>query len=70
MSHLDLKALMKELDLDGDNKVSYSEWITLFLKASKGTLVSAGAKAIAKSVNVDAVGVGGAKSFFEQKAGV
>lgn len=68
VTHLDLKALMKEIDLDLDNKVSYVEFIMIFKKAKDGTLMSKGLKAIAAQVNVDEVGVGGAKSFFEQKA--
>lgn len=40
----------------------------IFKKAKDGTLVSEGLKKIAASIDVDKAGVGGAKSFFEQKA--
>jgi hypothetical protein len=48
--------------------VAYREFLLIFRYAKTGQLQSEGLKAIAQSVNVQEVGVGGAKSFFEQKA--
>lgn len=59
-----------QVDEDLDNKISYKEFLLIFRYAKSGQLKSEGLKAIAGSVNVDEVGVGGAKSFFETKAKV
>jgi hypothetical protein len=67
-THLQLKALMAEIDVDGDEKVSYIEWLSIFLKAKNGTLMSEGLKKIAASIKVEEVGTKGAAAFFEQKA--
>lgn len=67
-THLGLKAMVKEVDEDLDEKISYKEFLLIFRYAKNGTLRSEGLKAIANSVNVDEVGVGGAKNFFEAKA--
>ena len=48
--------------------ISYTEFLLIFRYAKTGQLKSEGLKAIASSVSVDEVGVGGAKSFFETKA--
>ena len=67
-THLGLKAMIKEVDEDLDNMISYKEFLLIFRYAKNGTLQCEGLKAIAGSVNVTEVGVGGAKSFFETKA--
>jgi hypothetical protein len=67
-THLQFKALMAEIDVDGDEKVSYIEWLSIFLKAKNGTLLSDGLKKLAASIKVEEVGTKGAASFFEQKA--
>jgi hypothetical protein len=67
-THLQLKALMAEIDVDGDEQVSYIEWLSIFLKAKNGTLLSDGLKKIAASIKVEEVGTKGAAAFFEQKA--
>ena len=48
--------------------ISYAEFLLIFRYAKTGQLQCEGLKAIAGSVNVEEVGVGGAKSFFESKA--
>uniref|UniRef100_A0A7S4MJZ3 EF-hand domain-containing protein n=1 Tax=Vannella robusta TaxID=1487602 RepID=A0A7S4MJZ3_9EUKA len=67
-THLGLKAMIKEVDEDLDNMISYKEFLLIFRYAKSGQLKCEGLKAIAGSVNVDEVGVGGAKNFFETKA--
>jgi hypothetical protein len=67
-THMQLKALIKEIDLDLDNKVSYIEWLSIFQKAKNGTLLSDGLKKLAASIKVEEVGTKGAASFFEAKA--
>eukprot|EP01108_Squamamoeba_japonica_P002695 TRINITY_DN2312_c0_g1_i1.p2 TRINITY_DN2312_c0_g1~~TRINITY_DN2312_c0_g1_i1.p2 ORF type:complete len:177 (-),score=52.56 TRINITY_DN2312_c0_g1_i1:548-1078(-) len=67
-SHLALRALIKEIDLDLDGKISYEEFLMIFKLAKEGKLVSEGLKKIAACVNVDEAGVGGAAAFFEKKA--
>jgi len=67
-THLGLKAMIKEVDEDNDEKIAYREFLLIFRYAKNGTLKSDGLKAIAASVDVDKEGVGGAKSFFEAKA--
>eukprot|EP00009_Paramoeba_aestuarina_P003543 CAMPEP_0201506688 /NCGR_PEP_ID=MMETSP0161_2-20130828/571_1 /ASSEMBLY_ACC=CAM_ASM_000251 /TAXON_ID=180227 /ORGANISM="Neoparamoeba aestuarina, Strain SoJaBio B1-5/56/2" /LENGTH=171 /DNA_ID=CAMNT_0047900859 /DNA_START=61 /DNA_END=576 /DNA_ORIENTATION=- len=67
-THLGLKAMIKEVDEDLDNKIAYREFLLIFRYAKNGTLQSEGLKQIAASVNVNQVGVGGAKGFFEAKS--
>jgi EF-hand domain-containing family member D2 len=67
-THIALKAMIKEVDEDLDNMISYKEFLLIFRYAKTGQLQSEGLKAIAANVNVDEVGVGGAKNFFETKA--
>jgi hypothetical protein len=67
-THLGLKAMMREVDEDGDGQVNKREFFSIFRKARDGTLQVEGLKTIvAKVVDVSAVGVGGAKDFFEAK---
>ena len=67
-THLALKAMIKEVDVDLDDKLSYSEFLLIWRYAKTGQLQCQGLKDLAASVAVAEVGVGGAKSFFEQKA--
>ncbi|XP_003388833.2 PREDICTED: EF-hand domain-containing protein D2-like [Amphimedon queenslandica] len=66
-THLGLKAMIKEVDEDHDNQISFREFMLIFKKARDGTLEVDGLKAIAGSCDVAAEGVKGAKSFFEAK---
>jgi hypothetical protein len=67
-THLALKAMIKEVDVDLDDKLSYSEFMLIWRYAKTGELKCQGLKDLASSVQVSEVGVGGAKSFFEKKA--
>ena len=67
-THLALKAMIKEVDIDSDELISYSEFLLIWRYAKTGELKCQGLKDLASSVTVSEVGVGGAKSFFEQKA--
>ncbi|XP_014246785.1 EF-hand domain-containing protein D2 homolog [Cimex lectularius] len=69
-THLGLKAMIKEVDEDGDNRISFREFMLIFRKAKAGELVEeSGLSQLAKltEIDVDQVGVGGAKNFFEAK---
>ena len=67
-THLGLKSMIKEVDEDMDNQISFREFLLIFRKASQGELIADGLSVIAKSCNVAEEGVKGAKSFFEAKA--
>jgi len=67
-THLQLKAMIKDVDEDNDGMVSYREFLLIFRYARTGRLTNEGLNVIAKSINVAQEGVGGAKNFFEQKA--
>ncbi|KAL1123127.1 hypothetical protein AAG570_002215 [Ranatra chinensis] len=69
-THLGLKAMIKEVDEDGDNKISFREFLLIFRRAKAGELVEeSGLSQLAKltEIDVEQVGVGGAKNFFEAK---
>lgn len=69
-THLGLKAMIKEVDEDGDNRISFREFMLIFRKAKAGELVEeSGLSQLAKltEIDVEQVGVGGAKNFFEAK---
>ncbi|KAK7575558.1 hypothetical protein V9T40_011844 [Parthenolecanium corni] len=69
-THLDLKAMIKEVDEDGDNKISFREFLLIFRKANAGELLEeSGLSKLAKLTEIDVVevGVNGAKEFFEAK---
>jgi len=69
-TYLELKAMIKEVDEDGDGAISFREFLTIFRKASKGELdleSGLGHLATSTEVDIDEVGVGGAKTFFEAK---
>lgn len=69
-THLDLKAMIKEVDEDTDNKISFREFLLIFRKANAGELLEeSGLSKLAKLTEIDVieVGVNGAKEFFEAK---
>ncbi|XP_054265521.1 EF-hand domain-containing protein D2 homolog [Macrosteles quadrilineatus] len=69
-THLGLKAMIKEVDEDDDNRISFREFLLIFRKAKAGELVEeSGLSKLAQltEISVEEVGVGGAKSFFEAK---
>merc|ERR1711953_32100 len=69
-THLGLKAMIKEVDEDDDSAISFREFLMIFRKARLGELdmeSGLGKLASLSEVGVDAVGVGGAKTFFEAK---
>lgn len=70
-THLGLKAMIKEVDEDDDGMISFREFMLIFRKAAAGELQEdSGLGVLAKQceIDVDEVGVGGAKDFFEAKA--
>ena len=69
-THLGLKAMIKEVDEDDDGAISFREFLIIFRKAAAGELdleSGLGQLATLTEVDVDEVGVGGAKNFFEAK---
>lgn len=63
-----LKAMIAEVDDDGDGMLSFREFLMIYKKAAAGTLRSVGLVKLAASVNVSEVGAKGAKAFFDAKA--
>lgn len=71
-THLGLKAMIKEIDEDGDGRISFREFLLIYRKAEAGELTEeSGLSQLAKltEINVEEVGVNGAKNFFEAKVG-
>jgi len=69
-THLGLKAMIKEVDEDDDGAISFREFLIIFRKAAAGELdleSGLGQLATLTEIDVDEVGVGGAKTFFEAK---
>ncbi|XP_033104668.1 EF-hand domain-containing protein D2-like [Anneissia japonica] len=69
-THLSLKKMIKEVDEDLDEKISFREFLLIFRKAAAGELdADSGLSQLAQlsEINVDEEGVGGAKNFFEAK---
>jgi len=69
-THLSLKDMIKEVDEDQDGEISFREFLLIFRKAARGELrEDSGLSQLAKQyeIDVDEVGVGGAKDFFEAK---
>eukprot|EP00095_Tigriopus_kingsejongensis_P010032 maker-scaffold231_size243715-snap-gene-1.35 protein:Tk10032 transcript:maker-scaffold231_size243715-snap-gene-1.35-mRNA-1 annotation:"hypothetical protein DAPPUDRAFT_231804" len=69
-THLGLKEMIKEVDEDEDGSISFREFLLIFRKAAAGELKEdSGLSLLAKQceIDVDEVGVGGAKDFFEAK---
>lgn len=65
-----LRCCFQEVDEDEDGHISFREFLLIFRKAAAGELnADSGLSVLAKQceVDVDEVGVGGAKDFFEAK---
>lgn len=69
-THLGLKNMIKEVDEDLDNKLSFREFLLIFRKAAAGELAEdSGLSVLARlsEIDVSSEGVKGAKTFFEAK---
>lgn len=69
-THLGLKAMISEVDEDHDGRISFREFLLIYRKAQAGELDNdSGLSQLARltEINVDEVGVCGAKNFFEAK---
>ncbi|KAJ3589685.1 hypothetical protein NHX12_010528 [Muraenolepis orangiensis] len=69
-THLGLKNMIKEVDEDLDNKLSFREFLLIFRKAAAGELLEdSGLSVLARlsEIDVSTEGVKGAKTFFEAK---
>jgi Ca2+-binding EF-hand superfamily protein len=69
-THLGLKAMIAEVDEDQDGQISFREFLLIYRKAKAGELTSSsGLQDLVRltEINVNEVGVSGAKSFFEAK---
>lgn len=69
-THLGLKGMIAEVDEDTDGRLSFREFLLVYRKAKAGELdADSGLGQLAKltEVDVDKVGVNGAKEFFEAK---
>ncbi|KAF7649333.1 hypothetical protein LDENG_00143380 [Lucifuga dentata] len=69
-THLGLKNMIKEVDEDLDNRLSFREFLLIFRKAAAGELAEdSGLCALTRlsEIDVSTEGVKGAKTFFEAK---
>ncbi|XP_041858981.1 EF-hand domain-containing protein D2 [Melanotaenia boesemani] len=69
-THVGLKNMIKEVDEDLDNKLSFREFLLIFRKAAAGDLAEdSGLCVLARlsEIDVSTEGVKGAKTFFEAK---
>ncbi|CAG9857358.1 unnamed protein product [Phyllotreta striolata] len=69
-THLGLKSMIQEVDEDDDGRLSFHEFMLVFRKARAGELEEdSGLAQLARltEIDVDKVGVNGAKEFFEAK---
>lgn len=69
-THIGLKGMIAEIDEDNDGKISFREFLLIYRKANAGELQTGsglGQLAMLTEINVEEVGVGGAKTFFEAK---
>ncbi|KAK3087728.1 hypothetical protein FSP39_009734 [Pinctada imbricata] len=70
-THLSLKAMIKEVDEDHDDKINFREFLLIFRKAAAGELVEGSGLMDLYSnmdeIDVDKEGVKGAKNFFQAK---
>ncbi|XP_061591523.1 EF-hand domain-containing protein D2 [Cololabis saira] len=69
-THVGLKNMIKEVDEDLDNKLSFREFLLIFRKAAAGELAEdSGLSVLAQlsEIDVSTEGVKGAKTFFEAK---
>lgn len=70
-THIGLKNMIKEVDEDLDDKLSFREFLLIFRKCASGELQEdSGLLALARLSEIDVTteGVGGAKKYFEAKA--
>ncbi|WAR13835.1 EFHD2-like protein [Mya arenaria] len=71
-THLSLKAMIRQVDEDNDGKISFREFLLIFRKAAAGELAEDSGLAElyhnVSEIDVDEVGVKGAKNFFTAKA--
>ncbi|KAK9515933.1 hypothetical protein VZT92_026529 [Zoarces viviparus] len=69
-THIGLKNMIKEVDEDLDNKLSFREFLLIFRKAAAGELAEdSGLSVLTRlsEIDVSTEGVKGAKTFFEAK---
>ncbi|XP_077285589.1 EF-hand domain-containing protein D2 homolog Swip-1 [Arctopsyche grandis] len=69
-THIGLKGMIAEVDEDHDQRISFREFLLIYRKARAGELeTDSGLSELARltEINVDEVGVNGAKTFFEAK---
>lgn len=69
-THIGLKNMIKDVDEDLDNKLSFREFLLIFRKAAAGELAEdSGLSVLARlsEIDVSTEGVKGAKTFFEAK---
>ncbi|XP_050299073.1 EF-hand domain-containing protein D2 homolog [Anthonomus grandis grandis] len=69
-THIGLKQMIREVDEDGDGRLSFHEFMMVFRKARAGELdeeSGLGQLARLAVIDVDKVGVNGAKEFFQAK---
>ncbi|XP_066137739.1 EF-hand domain-containing protein D2 homolog [Euwallacea fornicatus] len=69
-THIGLKQMIKEVDEDSDGRLSFHEFMLVFRKARAGELdedSGLGQLARLAEIDVEKVGVNGAKEFFEAK---
>uniref|UniRef100_A0A3Q1FQL2 EF-hand domain family, member D2 n=1 Tax=Acanthochromis polyacanthus TaxID=80966 RepID=A0A3Q1FQL2_9TELE len=69
-THIGLKNMIKEVDEDLDNKLSFREFLLIFRKSAAGELAEdSGLSVLARlsEIDVSTEGVKGAKTFFEAK---
>ncbi|XP_076358163.1 EF-hand domain-containing protein D2-like [Tachypleus tridentatus] len=67
-THLALKDMIREVDEDKDNRINFREFLLIFRRARAGVLsVNSGLLELSHlaEIDVDKVGVGGARTFFE-----
>jgi len=70
-THLALKAMIREVDEDKDNRISFREFLLIFRKAMAGEFPEGSGLydiyRLMTEIDVDKEGVKGAKNFFEAK---
>lgn len=72
-THITLKNMIRDVDEDGDEEISFREFLLIFRKFASGDFKDSPFAALVElasqsEVDVSEVGVGGAKNFFEAKA--
>ena len=60
--------MIAEVDDDNDGQMNFREFLLIFSRAKNGTLKCEGLSFIAKTIDVSAEGVSGAKGFFDKLA--